>query len=190
MVRHCLQYNRPFGVALIRQGDEALGPLARPYDVGCTANIMDVEQLANGRMNITVIGEDRFRILETSSAELYLSARVELLPLDQPYNLPLVRGVKRLAPWVHHYLKALSALGSEYELELSHLEMPEDPLLLLYMAAAMLQVPLAEKQALLAEAGSRELLVSVMRLYRRELSLLGALKDISEPSAQRLAWLN
>ena len=63
MIGKCLQERRAFGVVLIRQGAEALGPLAEPNKIGCTAFISQVERLHQGRMNIGVIGQRRFRII-------------------------------------------------------------------------------------------------------------------------------
>jgi len=62
MIGECLEGDRLFGVVLIRNGSEALGPLAEPHTVGCTARIMEAQPLEEGRMQITTIGERRFRI--------------------------------------------------------------------------------------------------------------------------------
>ncbi len=48
MINLCLQEQRPFGVVLIRNGMEALGPLAEPFHIGCTAEIAHVERLEDG----------------------------------------------------------------------------------------------------------------------------------------------
>ena len=56
MVARCLDERVPFGVVLIRKGREALGPVAQTYPVGCTAQIARVENLPQGRFNLTVVG--------------------------------------------------------------------------------------------------------------------------------------
>ena len=63
MVNACLQEQRPFGIALIERGAEALGPLAEPYPIGCAARVVQVQRLEQGRMNIVALGGERFRIL-------------------------------------------------------------------------------------------------------------------------------
>jgi Lon protease-like protein len=68
MIRFCIENNQPFGVVLIRQGLEALGRLAEPYEIGCTARIIEVEPLAKGQMNISTLGEKRFRICQLTHA--------------------------------------------------------------------------------------------------------------------------
>ena len=37
LIGKCLQERQPFGVVLIKKGIEALGPLAEPHHIGCTA---------------------------------------------------------------------------------------------------------------------------------------------------------
>ena len=56
MINNCLEEKEPFGVVLIRNGKEALGPLAQPHSIGCTARIVEVQKLSDGRMNITSVG--------------------------------------------------------------------------------------------------------------------------------------
>ena len=62
MVHDCLRTEGAFGIALIRDGEEA-GP-AEPYLVGTVARITKVETYDDGRMDIQVQGERRFRIRE------------------------------------------------------------------------------------------------------------------------------
>jgi ATP-dependent Lon protease len=70
LVRYCLETEDPFGI--VWQEDEEL---AR---VGCTARIERVlEQYEDGRMDIVVKGEERFRIEEVKQERLYLTAQVE-----------------------------------------------------------------------------------------------------------------
>src|SRR5262245_26690023 len=78
MIGECIDNEQPFGVVLIREGPE-VGGGARPYDVGVTARITEVERLEDGRFNIVCIGQDRFRIHQTSSERAYLLGDVELL---------------------------------------------------------------------------------------------------------------
>jgi Lon protease-like protein len=78
MIGRCIDQESPFGVVLIRSGPE-VGGMAEPRRVGVTARITTVERLPDGRMNIVGIGQDRFRILDTSTDLPYLTGDVELL---------------------------------------------------------------------------------------------------------------
>src|SRR5438067_10321725 len=51
MIRRCLDNDQPFGVLLIRDGQE-VGPPAIPEEVGTLARIRVVEQLDEGNLNL------------------------------------------------------------------------------------------------------------------------------------------
>lgn len=61
MISECLKSERPFGVLLIRSGQET-GP-ATTYDLGTLARIVDWYQGSDGLLGVTAIGEQRFRLL-------------------------------------------------------------------------------------------------------------------------------
>ena len=84
MIRHCLDHQQPFGVVLIHQGLEAYGPLAKPVQMGCAARIINTTPLEDGRMNLTAVGDERFRILKLNYDLPYLVGEVESVPLERP----------------------------------------------------------------------------------------------------------
>ncbi len=180
MVNQCLALDQPFGVVLIRRGLEAGGPLAEPYTVGCAARITRVERLEDGRMNLTALGEERFRILGISRARAYLVGQVESLPLERPCSLEMQRGARQLRPWVQRYLELVSRLDTENELDLSQLQLPDEPLMLAYLSAMLLQLPPHEKQPLLEAPDAPALLQSVLRLVRREAAVISYIRGVEK----------
>jgi len=60
MVRRCMREDQGFGVVLIREGQEA-GP-AETCDVGTLAKIVDFNQLPDGLLGLSCVGQRRFRI--------------------------------------------------------------------------------------------------------------------------------
>src|SRR5579871_4178036 len=75
MISSCIERNAPFGVILIREGEEVGAP-AIPHDVGCTARILAVKREDDGRMHLLAIGGERFRLLEAMlTDQSYLIAR-------------------------------------------------------------------------------------------------------------------
>lgn len=76
MVQDCLRADGAFGIALIRDGSE-VGEAAEPYLVGTVARITKVETYDDGRMDIQVTGEGRFRIRELDDSRPYLLGRVQ-----------------------------------------------------------------------------------------------------------------
>ena len=189
MIQRCQDESRPFGVALIRQGLEVGGP-ARPYRVGCTARIMAVEHLDDGRLNITARGEERFRIHHLNHDLPYLVGLVEDWQLGGSHSLDMQRGARRLAPWVQRYLEAVARAEPVNELNLEELQLPDDPLTLLFWSAALLQIPPYEKQPLLEAPPAAILLEALQRLYRRETSLLDHLLQTTEDQAEKASLLN
>jgi uncharacterized protein len=176
MIAWCLEMDQPFGVTLIRKGQEALGPLADPYPIGCTARVQEIESLPEGRMNLVVLGENRFRILSISREKPYLVAKVELFPLEDDGVSSLNPNVERLRPWVKRYMQILVEMS---EVKLDPQQLPRDPHVLAYLAAVLLQVPPTQKQELLAVEGVAEMLDDMHTMYRREVALLQAMLSSS-----------
>jgi Lon protease-like protein len=170
MIRNCIEGGSPFGVVLIRKGHEARGPLPVPHAVGCTAHITTVEPMQGGHFNLTAQGNERFRILSLQTDKSYLVGQVELLPSEQSQSIEIKRGVRRLLAQLQDYLDLLKGSGSE-DIQLVGLPLPEDPLVQVYLAAALLQIPPEEKQPLLAADFAGDLLEEITRLYRREIAL-------------------
>ena len=63
MAKACLRDQAPFGVCLIREGRE-VGTPAIPADVGTLARIASWDMPQLGVLQVTALGEQRFRILE------------------------------------------------------------------------------------------------------------------------------
>lgn len=190
MIRHCLDHRQPFGVVLIHQGLEANGPLASPVKVGCAARIIQVDPLEDGCMNLTAMGDERFRILNLNYDLPYLVGEVESLPLERPHSLEIVRGVRQLSHLVLGYLKLITQFQPDSTINPANLQLPEDPLVMLSLAAAMLQVPTVEKQPLLEVTYASEMLDHLLRMYRREAALLRRSLGQNEPANPKTVWLN
>lgn len=198
MVHQALKTNQTFGVNLIKNGAEALGPLPEPYAVGCTARIVQIDGQEDGRINLTVVGDERFRILRMGAGQPYLTAYVESAPLKTHQTLEVVRGVRALRNHVTRYLALLTRLTQvdkahgelDLDLDLRDLQLPDDPMMLIYLSAALLQIPAVEKQAILEADTAAQLLDSVQRLCRRELCVLPPMLATNEDDAKDSAWMN
>lgn len=180
MINLCLDKQSPFGVTLIRRGLEALGPVAEPHRVGVSAHIVHTEHLAQGRMNIIALGGKRFRLLSLDrDAHSYLTGVVEDYPLPDPQPQESQRRAVLLRQQLHRYVQSLVDAGvGQLALE----EIPDDPLTLAYIAAALLQIQPVEKQELLTLGSNLELLDRLQTLYRREITLLQALGEEGQES--------
>jgi hypothetical protein len=137
------------------------------------------------------LGDEPFRIIELDKSQPYLVGRVEALRLERPHTLEILRQVRSLSPAVKRYLKLLSrARISALNLNLNDLDLPNDPMMLIYLAAALLQLPSVEKQPLLEATSTLELVTEIQRLYQRETAVLLRLSKVDETQAARASWLN
>lgn len=79
MVRDCMKKETPFGVVLIKSGQE-VGAAAEPESVGCLAHIRQWDAPQLGVLLLRTQGGARFHILETRSCkDQHLEARVAML---------------------------------------------------------------------------------------------------------------
>jgi len=197
MVRRVLEKDAVFGVVLIQNGSEAYGPPAEPHKVGCTSKIIEVDRLADGRMNLVCLGQELFRIRDIDRQLPYLVGIVDTFITEQPRTLDIVRGAKILKKLVEVYLRSVASIRRENDVEemelqpfLDQIELPEDPTMMIYMACALLQIPTNEKQNLLEIASLPDLFSTVLRWYKREITVNARLMQISDDSSRRSAWMN
>ena len=174
MMGYCLDQNEEFGVVLIQKGREALGPLANTYPVGCTARIIQVEPLEDGRMNIAAVGVERFRILSLDRDGDYLVGTIEGLPWvnEDPDGLKVL--TTGLLPRVQNYLSLLETAGG---MEIDTRYLPDDPMALAHLAAYLIQAPEKDKQNLLESPNAYALLERLQTLYVREIAITRAIID-------------
>lgn len=190
MIRHILDHDGLLGIVLIHQGLEALGPLPEPYRVGMLARMVEYETLPDGRMNITVMGIDRFNILDIDTeSQPFLLGTVETSPIELPRMIQVHRKARQLSREILAYLKELSRDNSD-EIDVSKFSPPDDPMSLVFLGASLLQIPPTEKQPILEAPSVFDMMDMVERLYRRENGLMRTINATGELPARRAAWLN
>lgn len=168
MVQRCLETNGFFGVSLIEEGQEALGPLARPFELGCSASIRKVEPLEDGRMILVAQGIERVRIEEIINTQPYLTASVTEHPVVGKRDRMLRQSSAALLPLIHSYIELVASDQAD---ELSTFRLPDEPTTLAYLTGSLLQIPLAEKQSFLAIESAGELIEMAKHMLRREIAL-------------------
>lgn len=148
MINQCIETHTPFGVVLIQKGRAEGGLLPEPYQIGCTAQITQVQPIGQGRMNISAFGQERFKILSFQRDKPYLVGKVESYPLvslDESYVKS--RGEK-LESLVLRFLKIMDQSGQiRFK---AQQQLPKDTLALAYLAAVLLHLPPAQQRAQLA----------------------------------------
>jgi Lon protease-like protein len=164
MIADCMQTDRTFAVALIKEGVEVGGP-ATPSKVGTTATIQDIERLPDGRMNIITLGRERFRLHDYSTkSKPYMVGRVAPWPWSdaEPPEDKLGHAVRDR---LERYVRLLSK-ASDTNIDLNPIS--QQPTNLAVTAAVILQVSPERKQALLAIPSLGELLRQLDHLLRQE----------------------
>jgi uncharacterized protein len=141
MVRRCMREQRPFGVLMIQEGDEA-GEVATTATVGCTARIADFHTLQDGLLGISCVGEHKFRVSRVWRATDGLNmGEVTWLPAEPAVTLP-----ERYAHLAETVRRALEDLSEHYE----HVERKfDDAAWIGARLTELLPIELVDKQALL-----------------------------------------
>jgi uncharacterized protein len=170
MIDRCREQERPFGVVLIREGQE-VGATATPHLVGTLAHIRDVSPIGN-QLVLEVEGAARFRLLDYAmDAEPYLIGTAEELR-DMPYDpavvIPLAVEVRSL---FHAYFERLVKRAGQ---SVPQYQLPNDAEDLSYViAAVMQQSPLLVRQYMLEMTETRERLEAEREILRSEVSRIG-----------------
>jgi Lon protease-like protein len=168
MINRCLEEERPFGVLLIREGKE-VGEAAVPYRVGTTALIAGLDRLDGGQMNIVTIGSERFRLRGLRHDQPFLMGNAEPWPLAGATTEQARDQVGPVRALFRQYLSLLAqAEGHKMEIE----EVPTDPRTLALLIAITLQLPMHQKQRLLAQPTIPQILLWERAIMRREQLLL------------------
>jgi ATP-dependent Lon protease len=167
MIGACQVTDQLFGVTLIRSGQEVGSP-AVPERVGCTARMLRVERLPDGRMNILSVGERRFRLLGPARVqpEGYLVGDVRFLDDTSAVELPadLVASVTR--EFEKYQAAVIAQSGRKSPMPLPRV--PTEPLRLSYHVAASLHVHPRERQVLLETDDVDARLREELKLLQRE----------------------
>ncbi len=172
MINRCLDSDGVFGIVLIRQGWE-VGPAAEPYQVGTFARIVKTERFDGGKLNLTLAGDGRFRLLRQVPGEPYLRAEVE--SLDEDASGVSERLVRLVRAQFETYIQTIRRLSRQPE---GTVLLPGRPLDLSYAVAANLQISRLEQQLLLEESAP-DRLAHESQILRREALLLGSLGAVS-----------
>jgi len=151
MIQLCLKEDRPFGVVLIRSGTET--DVTEPYLVGTAVRIVGMHTYEDGRIDIHVRGERRFRIRRLDDHRPYLVGYVE----------PVVETEIEKDSEAHELLaRAKDEVEALIQRVFSHREFdvqvvfPPDPVALSFAIANLLPMENLDKQHMLETTDTLE----------------------------------
>jgi ATP-dependent Lon protease len=181
MLRDVRFTNNLFGVSYFDAGESSL---SRPPvgHVGCATEIIQVEQLPDGRSNILTVGVARYRVASYVEAdEPYLVARVEFFEDEEEDPAELDARAKEVTALFTRIAKAVRKLNDE---RASLPELPEvEPERLSFMVAAAMEMEAEAKQEMLEMRSTlqrlariRDLLAQVVSGYEERARMHGVAK--------------
>jgi len=164
MVVRCMRDGTRFGVVLIRSGSDArLNRGARQpeiFDVGTEAEIVDFNQLSNGRLGVVVRGARKFRVRAVrEQPDHLLIGTVEMLP-EEPH-MPVGEEYQELVDILREL--ALHPMVQKLGLEMAF----DDASSVGWRLAELLPIEPEIKQSLLKLHWPRERLQELARLVAK-----------------------
>ncbi len=182
--------SREFGVVAIREGwevgqgsTEAAGGLVVNddpdlYEVGCAAEIRQIDERPDGRFELVTVGRRRFRVVRLEpDAAPYLTAEVEWLAehTGQPEHAPEL--VTSVLSEFRRYLQLMNPNGDDGAGD----RLPDNPTILSHLDAAAASLPVAARQRLLAAPDAVSRLRAERALLRREAAILARVRAVPVP---------
>ena len=168
MIKDCISTKTPFGVVLIRIGFE-VGDSATPYDVGTTANIININRVDDGQLFLTAIGDKVFRINKLIEGKSFLEANVDFLMDDEDQDISenLIVELKDL---MNNNFRLASGLKGEF---VNDTNIPNDLVDLSYFVpSCLLGVENIGLQRLLEESSTKKRLEKGVELLKKNELLL------------------
>ncbi len=186
MIGRCSQEDIPFGVLLIKEGQE-VGEPAEPVSIGTTARIAQVSALAEGRMNIATQGERRFRVVEIVQQVPYLVGLVQYLD-DEPGEIADVL-VQQIRKEFTEFLTHQATIAGGWN---SAVNVVEDPSQLftdvISSLSASVSLPKELRQRMLEAPNTQQRLKTLLPVLSRSVQLM--LEQVEKNNPFRGARLN
>lgn len=165
LVQRCLEFDAPFGIVLIRNGPE-VGGTAEPYMVGTAVRIVHVYHYEDGKMDIQVYGERRFRIRKIDESNEYLVGHVEPVVEMEAEEGPMVDELIDHARTSFKTLIEGMLARPDFNIQVIF---PPDATALSFVIANYLQLENLEKQRLLETTDTVERLNELVPLIERQI---------------------
>ncbi|MEV0328556.1 LON peptidase substrate-binding domain-containing protein [Micromonospora echinospora] len=179
---------REFGVVAIERGSEVAPPAPAGgsppglagltlHEVGCTAELRQITELADGGFDVVTVGRRRFRLTGIDEhAAPYLTGEVEWLPEPEEADESTGLLAARVIAVFRQYLTLIRP-----DPEAIAEQLPDDPTVLSHLVAATAALTVADRQRLLAIDDTAGRLRAELRLLNREAALLRQVRAVPVP---------
>ncbi len=169
LISDCLKADKKFGIVLEKENNLCA-------KVGTLVEILDVENLEDGMMNIFTEGKERFEIISFLTEDPYYVAEI------QPYedtnaeiDNELKSSLKQIKQLASKALKIFDLISEEGNLK--KIKLPSKPNELLFLIATNLTCSHEEKQIILETSSIRDRAEKIMPLLKEEIQKLEVLLE-------------
>ncbi|WP_448502771.1 endopeptidase La [Sphingomonas sp.] len=164
-------------IFLVAQLDPAQDDPGRDdlYDIGVTAEVMQLLKLPDGTVRVLVAGKRRAKLAELTPVEGYLSAQVTAVEEDASEGAEVQALMRSVVEQFENYSKLNRKLPAETAVQLGEID---DAGRLADAVAGNIAVKVADKQSMLVEVDPRKRLEMVFAFMEGELGVLQVEKKI------------
>ncbi len=164
-------------IFLVAQLDPAQDDPGRDdlYDIGVSAEVMQLLKLPDGTVRVLVAGKERGRLEELTESGEYLTASVSPVEESVPEGKEVQALMRSVVDQFENYAKLNRKLPAETAVQLSEIE---ESSRLADAVAGNIAVKVADKQALLVETDPQKRLEMVFAFMEGELGVLQVEKKI------------
>jgi Lon protease-like protein len=177
MVQACVRDGKNFGIVLIRNGAE-VGDFADPYLVGTSVRVRDVHVFEDGRLDLYVQGESRFRIRQLDDSRAFLVGLVEPVKERDIRDDELAQALMLQAREEFEVLVQRLFERQEFDVQVVF---PSDPVVLSFTIANLLSMENIQKQQLLETTDTLERVQSLLPILREHIL------EVNQPSYFRMS---
>ena len=165
MIGACSEQDASFGVLLIKEGQE-VGDPAHPFQIGTTARITEVQQLEDGRMNISTLGEHRFEVVEIIQQVPHLVGMIRYLE-EEPAEVSnvLVEEVrKEFSQFLRHQATIAGGWNSQIDVTANPTQLFSD---VISSLSANVELPGELRQKMLESSTNQQRLEQLLPVLSR-----------------------
>lgn len=171
---------REFGIIGLRSGSSS-EVISRPdlYDVGCVATLHRVRESGDDAYDVTILGHDRFRLLDlVDEGKPYVCGRIEPFA-DRPSESEDAEALasENLVLFAK-YVRGVASIRGRTSIEVTEANLPADPPALSWLMASAARLPRPEKQQILETDTDVQRLRLQRVLLTRELALIDRLGSL------------
>ena len=165
MIGACSEHDAPFGVLLIKEGQE-VGDPAHPFQIGTTARITEVQELEDGRMNISTLGERRFEVVEIIQQVPHLVGMIRYLNEEpaEVSNVLIEEVRKEFSQFLRHQATIAGGWNSQIEVTANPSQLFSD---VIFSLSANVELPGELRQKMLESSTNQQRLEQLLPVLSR-----------------------